>query len=109
MTKHPQTPEDLVLIRLHRLNTIVNGIVTGLLAGLGLLVATLWLVVKGGDVVGPHLGLLGQFFIGYRVSVLGSFIGFLYGFVVGFLTGCFISYVYNWLVDRLEGSHAGRS
>ena len=47
----------------------------GILA-LGLFIATNWLVIKGGERVGPHLQLLSQYFIGYRVTFLGSFIDF---------------------------------
>jgi ABC-type dipeptide/oligopeptide/nickel transport system permease subunit len=52
----------------------------------------------GGDPVGPHLGLLGQFFIGYRVSFLGSIIGFAYGFALGTLSGSLIGWIYNKIV-----------
>jgi ABC-type dipeptide/oligopeptide/nickel transport system permease subunit len=60
--------------------------------------ATNWLVIKGGDQVGPHLELLGQYFIGYRVSFLGSLIGLAYGFALGTLFGMFIGWIYNRIV-----------
>ena len=90
--------EKIVLTRLVRLNATVQGIGTGLLVGLGIFMATNWLVLKGGDVVGPHLSLLGQFFIGYRVSFIGSLIGFAYGFLSGFSVGYLIAMFYNWIV-----------
>jgi hypothetical protein len=90
--------EEVVLTRLLRLNAIVHGLVTGLVAGLGLFVATNWLILKGGEVVGPHLALLGQFFIGYRVTFVGSVIGFAYAFICGFVGGYVIARIYNWLV-----------
>ena len=74
MTDDRSALEDLVLTRVMRLNASVQGVVTGLLAGIALFVATNWLVIKGGPVVGPHLALLGQFFIGYRVTFVGSLI-----------------------------------
>jgi hypothetical protein len=77
------------------LNAKVLGLALGLLLGLGLFVATNWLVVKGGDPVGPHLQLLSHYFIGYRVSFVGSFIGFAYGFAVGTLSGSMIGWIYN--------------
>ena len=73
-------------------------ITLGFLSGSGLLLATLWLVVKGGPHVGAHLGLLNQFFYGYAVTFRGSFIGFLYGFLVGYIAGWIIATVYNWIV-----------
>ena len=81
-----------------RLSGQVLGIVLGVIAALGIFVATNWLVIKGGDVVGPHLGLLSQFFIGYSVTFVGSLIGAAYGFVVGYLTGLIIGWVYNAVV-----------
>ena len=98
MEEEKQTFEDLVLTRVMHLNATVQGIVTGLLLGLGIFVATNWLVIKGGKVVGPHLALLSQFFIGYRVTFLGSIIGFSYGFATGFIVGYGVARMYNWFV-----------
>src|SRR5215472_5087703 len=64
--------EKLVLTRLLRLNATLQGVVTGTVVGLGVFIATNWLLLKGGEVVGPHLSLLGQFFIGYRVKSFGK-------------------------------------
>jgi hypothetical protein len=97
--------EEVVLARLLRLNASVQGIVAGLVLGLGVFVATNWLILKGGNVVGPHLALLGQFFIGYRVTFIGSLVGFAYGFAGGFFLGYFVARVYNWVVDLRESRH----
>jgi len=78
-----------------RLNAKLMGIVVGFLAGLGLFLATMILVLKGGPNVGEHLGLLSQFFPGYSVTFLGSFVGFFYAFVVGFVIGSLLGAVYN--------------
>jgi len=77
------------------LNAKAFGLVLGLLFGLIIFIATNWLVLKGGEHVGAHLRLLSQYFIGYRVTFLGSLIGFAYGFVLGTLSGAFIGWVYN--------------
>jgi hypothetical protein len=95
MTSPTEPLETVVMTRLLRLNAALHGIVTGLLFGLGIFVATNWLVLKGGPVVGPHLALLGQFFIGYRVTFVGSLLGFVYGFVLGFVIGFVIAWLYN--------------
>jgi len=91
--------EDIVLTRLMRLDATANGIVFGAIFGLVIFIATIWLVIKGGPVVGPNLSLLGQFYIGYDVSVVGSLIGFIYGFITGFIVGYFFAVVYNFVVD----------
>ena len=56
-------------------------------------------VLKGGEVVGPHLGLLDQFLIGYSVTFVGSLIGAAYAFVIGYIFGLFIAWVYNLVVS----------
>jgi hypothetical protein len=94
--------EDVVLTRLLRLNATINGVVFGLILGLILFIATIWLVIKGGPVVGPNLALLNQFFIGYSVTPLGSLVGFIYGFISGFVIGFLIAVIYNWVADLRE-------
>jgi hypothetical protein len=98
MARDTKDLEALVLVRVVRLNAVIAGLVTGLLAGLAVFVATNWLVLKGGHVVGPHLALLGQYFIGYRVSFVGSLVGFAWAFAVGFLAGAAVVWIYNRLV-----------
>src|SRR5262249_260340 len=100
--------ETLVLVRVVRLNAAIAGVVTGLLAGFALFVATNWLVFKGGPVVGPHLALLGQYFIGYRVSFVGSLIGFAWAFVLGFVVGAAVVAIYNRLADLRDPPARGR-
>ena len=93
--------QRLVETRLLRVNALSFGIVAGLVAGLGLFVATNWLVLKGGAhgedgrEVGPHLSLLAQYFIGYSVTFVGSLIGFLWAFACGLAVGYLGSWLYN--------------
>ena len=103
MAEDREALEEIVLARLLRLNAMVQGIVTGIVAGLGVFIATNWLVLKGGKVVGPHLALLSQFFIGYRVTFVGSLIGFVYAFLYGFIGGYFVARMYNWIAEIREG------
>ena len=87
---------DIVLTRLTRFNATVQGLTCGIPLGGAIFLATNWLILKGGKSVGPHLGLLGQFFFGYQVTFVGSLIGLAYGFVTGFLTGYLAATLYNW-------------
>ncbi len=80
-----------------RLNARAWGIALGLLLGGGLFLATIFLVIKGGPDIGQHLTLLSVFFPGYSVTVLGSFIGFVYAFVLGYALGRLIGAVYTRL------------
>jgi len=88
------------------LNSKFIGLAIGITCGLAIFIATNWLVIKGGDPVGPNLQLLSQYFIGYRVSFLGSLIGFVYGFAVGTFAGALIGWIYNRIAGfkhRLAG------
>jgi hypothetical protein len=93
--ENQRTEEERLFRGVLWLNAKALGLVLGLLCGLAVFVATNWLVIKGGNPVGPHLRLLGQYFIGYRVSFLGSLIGFAYGFAVGTLSGALMGWIYN--------------
>ncbi|HEV8125416.1 MAG TPA: hypothetical protein VGP80_14305 [Gemmatimonadales bacterium] len=85
-----------------RLNARAWGIAFGLLLGAGIFVATNILVLKGGPRVGQHLNLLRVFLPGYKVTFLGSLIGFVYAFVFGYALGRLVGAVYNSMV-RLGG------
>lgn len=80
------------------LNSGMLGLSLGLIFGLGLFTITNWLLLKGGENVGAHLKLLSHFFIGYRVTFWGSFVGLAYGFAVGTLSGSLIGWLYNKFV-----------
>jgi len=96
--------ERLVEQRLLRVNALAFGVAAGVLAGVCLFLATNWLLLKGGTPLGPHLALLGQYFIGYRVSFGGSLIGFAYAFALAFAT----AYAGAWLYNRVtELRHGG--
>ncbi len=104
-TKEPApsnpVPQEAEVLKTHLLylDAFISATVAGLVAGLALFLATAWLVLKGGPVVGPHLALLSEFFIGYRVSLVGSLIGFVYAFVTVFLLTYFVVRIYNWLAS----------
>ena len=99
MTKEEPTLEKIVLTRLTHLNAVVSGLVTGVIFGLVIFIVTNWLLLKGGEPVGPHLALLGQFFLGYTVSFLGSLVGLIYGFVTGFILGYAVAFLYNFFLN----------
>ena len=86
--------EDAVL----RLNVTALSLVFGIVGGASLFLATMWLALKGGAIVGPHLGLLGQAFIGYTVTLEGSVVGFAYGIGSGMVVGASIAVLYNAIV-----------
>lgn len=82
---------------LARLNARAWGIALGFLAGFALLIATWALVLQGGPDVGRHLNLLGHYMPGYRVTMAGGLVGFVYAFVGGYAFGRLLGWVYNRL------------
>jgi len=81
-----------------RMDKLAFAVAVGSVSGLMVLIATLWLVIEGGTVVGPHLSLLSNYFVGYSVTVKGAFIAFAYSFSWGFLFGWLFAYLRNLFV-----------
>jgi hypothetical protein len=92
-----ESEEELIQKAVVLLNAKLLGVVVGFLMGAALFLATNFLVIKGGHNVGAHLSLLAIYFPGYRVTFLGSLIGFFYAFVLGFFGGLILGTVYNKL------------
>lgn len=90
--------EQLLETAVLRLNANILGLVLGILGGLGIFIATNFLILKGGEVIGPHLRLLRAFFPFYSVTFIGSLIGFVYGFICGYVAGFITATIYNWIV-----------
>jgi hypothetical protein len=100
MTRRSTVNEQaLIRAAVARLRAGILAIVCGLLAGTGLFLATVWLVLQGGEVVGPHLGLLRYYLPGYSVTWTGAFVGFIYGVLLGALVGGLTGWIYNRVVD----------
>jgi hypothetical protein len=89
---------DQAIIRAFaRLDKFAFASSVGTVSGLAVFLATIFLILKGGPVVGPTLNLLGQYFAGYSVSVKGALVGFGYAFFWGFITGWLFAYLRNFL------------
>ncbi|MFH1980819.1 MAG: FAD-dependent oxidoreductase [Pseudomonadota bacterium] len=78
-----------------RMDKFAFGTAVGAVTGMVICLATLWLVIKGGPLVGPKMRLLAQFFFGYTVTVKGAAIGSMYGFITGFFTGWLFAFLRN--------------
>jgi hypothetical protein len=90
--------DDFLIQIFAKLDKMALGVAVGVLFGFVISTTTIVLIIKGGDPLGPNLGLLGQYFIGYTVTVTGSIIGFVYGFVAGFILGWFTAFLRNSFV-----------
>ena len=76
-----------------KLNPFATALSAGILGGLGLLLATWWVMLFGTG--GTTIKLIGNFYIGYSVSIIGSIIGLVWGFVDWFVIGFIFATLYN--------------
>ena len=99
MTELEKREDQALKHAIARLRAGVVALAYGMTAGTGLWVATVWLVIRGGENVGQHLSLLRFYFPGYSVTWGGAFVGFAYGAVVGATVGYVVAWLYNRLVE----------
>ena len=78
-----------------RIDKLAFATAIGSVSGMLMFLATIWLIIKGGAMVGPTLRLLSVYFVGYSVTVKGAFIAFGYSFFCGFLFGWLFAYLRN--------------
>lgn len=97
VAKETHLPRPVVVTFAH-LDPVALGVALGIVLGSWLCVATMILVIRGGEVVGPNLRLIANYFIGYSVTWSGAIIGFLYGGVFGFLFGYLFAALRNFVM-----------
>lgn len=91
--------DDLIEAAFAKLDAVALGTALSLVCGLSVLLATVALLLKGGETVGPRLALLGNYFIGFSVTLEGAFVGMLWAGVLGFGLGYVWAMCRNWGVD----------
>jgi len=93
---------ELIRAAVARLRAGITAVVFGMVCGLGLAVATSWLLIRGGPDVGRTLGLLGNYFPGYTVTWPGALVGLVYGFAFGATVGWCTATIYNRITNLRE-------
>ncbi len=78
-----------------KLDPLALGLSLGTVLGAGLMLATWFLLLRGGDASGKTLTLLGQFYPGYTVTAVGGLVGLIYGLLTGFLLGWGYAFLRN--------------
>jgi protoporphyrinogen oxidase len=79
----------------NKLDGTALGLALGSVTGAALLLVTMAQALSGRHELTFYLGLLAQYFPGYRVSPAGSLLGFVYGLAVGFLAGWGFAFARN--------------
>ena len=101
------TPEELIEAAFAKLDPLALGVAVGIVIGLSLFIATIALLLKGGEEVGPNLASLDNVLFGFSVTWSGAFIGLVEGAVGGFVLGYLFASLrnvgidaYAWLLQR---------
>jgi phosphotransferase system glucose/maltose/N-acetylglucosamine-specific IIC component len=76
-----------------RLRVRALGMSVGIVWGLFVLLATLWLIWFAGP--GPVFQVLKTLYPGYDVTYVGGLVGLFWGFVDGFIAGALVAWLYN--------------
>ena len=90
-----ETVKEALAEAFPKLDRVALGVSMGAVAGILLFLASLFLVLQGGDVVGPRLQLLENYFPAYTVTLSGSLLGLAYGFLTGFIGGWGFAFLRN--------------
>ena len=86
--------EHTLLGSLVRLNMAIMAGIAGLFGGAALWLATVILLLRGGEQVGKHLSLLSVFLPGYEVTWTGAWIGLFWGALGGAISGALLYWSY---------------
>jgi hypothetical protein len=79
-----------------KLNVKAFALTAAILCGLGLFLLTWWLFAIVGAAGAKTI--IGDIYLGYSVSPLGSLIGLAWGFADGLIGGAIFAWLYNLLV-----------
>jgi hypothetical protein len=80
-----------------KLNANAFGLAVGVVLGLVSFVATLFSLWFG---AGQTITVLAAAYFGYSWSILGAFIGLVWGVIYGFVTGWLVATVYNGMAGK---------
>lgn len=67
--------------------------------GVGIFLLTWWIIAFSGATDEPTF--LGQIYLGYRVTPVGSVMGLVWGFVDALIAGAIFAWLYNVLATRI--------
>jgi len=92
------TPDEVIARMFAPLDQLALGLALGVVGSAMLFLATIILLLKGGEPLGPNLSLLSEYIPGYSPSWPGSLIGGAGGFLAGFMVGWTIAFLTNLAV-----------
>ncbi len=81
-----------------KLNVKALALTSGILWGLGLFIATWWIILLDGSSMTPTF--IGMIYRGYSITPLGSIIGLIWAFFDGLICGAIFAWLYNLLANE---------
>jgi hypothetical protein len=84
-----------------RLNVKASALAAGIVFGLGIFLLTWWLIVFA-EPEANTAALISQVYLGYSISLVGSFVGLFWGFIDGLFGGFFFAWIYNAIAKRIS-------
>ena len=90
-----------------KLSIKAMAIAGAIVGGLGLFLATWWIILMDGPHDGPVF--LSKIYRWYSISPLGSFIGCLWGAVDGAAGGAGFAWIYNQFVPSKQNGNGGEA
>ncbi|MAE60807.1 MAG: FAD-dependent oxidoreductase [Planctomycetaceae bacterium] len=93
------TLDEMIAAAFAPLDKTALGAAVAIVMGLGMFVASAVLLVRDGDMVGPHLSLPGHYFLGYDVTWRGAILGTVEAAIGGFFVGFLGATMRNLLID----------
>lgn len=93
--------EDTVIeVAFAKIDPLALGLAVGVVSGLGIFMASVVLLLRGGSAPGPTLSLLGNYLFGFEVTWWGALIGMGEAGLLGFAVGCGAAGLRNWTLKR---------
>ena len=91
-----ETEDVLIESAFAKIDPLALGVAVGVVSGLGIFMASVVLLLRGGSAPGPTLSLLGNYLFGFEVTWGGAVIGLLEGGLLGFAVGALAAGLRNW-------------
>lgn len=82
-----ETEDAVIEVAFAKIDPLALGIAIGVVSGLGIFLASVVLLLRGGPAPGPTLSLLGNYLFGFEVTWRGALIGLFEGGLLGFAVG----------------------
>lgn len=93
-----ETEDAVIEVAFAKIDPLALGVAVGVVSGLGIFMASVALLLRGGPAPGPTLSLLGNYLFGFDVTWPGAIIGLFEGGLLGFAVGSVAAWLRNWML-----------